>query len=319
LVLTGVLVLCLLGCNADVYIRSINNPVCTGGTTSCSIIGRDNVNGNAQNTNISTIRLEVGSQFKATYSYQASNQNNRVIPITAQAEITFVSIAEWVDTGDNIPQDAEMTNFDLLTPPATATFPVASYGNQPTLIPFATRQTVHSNFTATCFVVNNDSFSIAPDYYTMSGYGAACHLQITKSTPIAPSSRIALRVFIDTSLAGSGVSTSFTTFPWSVLSPTLQGTRVDAGDAFVMFGAKGQLPSQGSSQTTVTPGNIESTSNSDAPNEHSVYFGLVANNEISFSFDIGFEPHNIIYANSAASLTVPLAVLVIALCVSFGL
>jgi len=296
-------------CLGDLYTRTVNQPVCIGGSNSCSIIARDAVNNQAQNSNISTIRLEVGNQLQATYSYQASDRGNNVVPISAQTEITFVSVAEWVDDGDDVPQTSELSNFDLITPPSTSTFPTAAYGSMPTYIPFTTRQTVNFNFTAICYIVKNDSFSVPPDYITMTGYGSVCHLQVTKSTPIAPNSRIALHLYVDTALPGSGISPTFQNFGWSVLNGATQGRRLDGGGSWIMFAQKGQTPLQLTSQTLVNPSAVTSTSSGVNPNQMSVYFGLVANNQNSFEFDIAFEPKQILYQNNVASITVSIGAL----------
>jgi len=302
-----------------VYMRTVEAPVCTGGLSSCSLLGRDfnQRNNQAQNTNLTTVRLvSSNSLTKAVYTYQGSTLAGKQLPISAQASITFVNIAEWVDTNaDNIPQSNELSNVETLTTPLTPTFTVNSFLT-PAYMPFTTAVAPTANFSVICYIVKNNTYFVPPDSLFVTGYGATCHLHITRSTPISPGSRIALRVNVDTSLTGYSVGTSPTNFLWSIFSGQM-GSSLVIGNSYFRYRQKALVAGHASSDVDVKIGPSVSTGNSLLPNERTFAFGLVLNDAYSFDYDISFEPVQILY-DSAASLSISMFSIMAMIVVAFS-
>jgi hypothetical protein len=185
---------------------------------------------------------------------------------------------------DDIPQDNELTNVETLTTPLTPAFTVNSY-LAPAYIPFTTGCAPSANFSVICYIVKNNTFFVPPDYLSVTGYGATCHLQITRSKSITPGSRIALRVLVSTSLNGYGVGTSPTSFPWSIFSGQ-SGSSLVIGNSYFRYRQKALVLGHASSDVNVKIGPIVSTGNSLLPNEHTFAFGLALNDAYSFDYDI---------------------------------
>jgi len=301
--------------NANVqgrYYRVVQTPNCNPGVTSCQLTANDEVGNTQQQSNLTTVRLDASqSKLRAVFSYQPANRPGvDVRVISAQAEIVFAGVAEWIDSNsDNIPDASELSNQQNIAPVGGQTFQTGSLGTS--LIPFTTALTVGVNFTAKCYIVANDSYYLPFDDFKLSGFGAGCRLEITKSASIAPTSRLALMLRVDTSLLGGVVSPgTLEDFTWGPLNG-YQGRRLQSGGAYIIFGTKGQTaPFNTPSTDTVSVGAFTPTTGT----EYAVPLGLVANGVDSFHFDVAFEPQQIAYQSSSSTLTVSMMAMLAVFC-----
>jgi len=291
--------------------RTVNAPVCTNGDIGCTLTARDQLNGQNRNTNISSVRLDTsGNIMKAIFTYQGSTIQGQAVPVSAGASVTFLGVYEWHDTnGDNVPDAGELSNEELFSP-ANKNWQTAPYGSGSTAgyMPFSTGLTF-TNFSASCYIVKNDTFFVPPDFTSMSGYGAICRLHVTKSQPIAAGNRVALIISVGVTLQGGGVDTTSTSFLWSIFTSAM-GKRIVSGGAYVMYGAKAQPAGSTSSTAGMSPGPWTS-----ANGEQQLNLGLVSNDAYSFNYDIAFEPVDIVYSG-ATSVTVSLLALLSIVCVA---
>jgi len=304
----------------DRYQRQVQSPTCNTGNTQCLLSATDQVNGNQQNSNITKINVDPQSNnaLTAVFSYQAANrQNVEITSVSAQAEVTFAQLAEWVDSNLNgVPESNELTNLENIRPNSPFAFHTAYYEN-PTYIPLTSSLDATANVTIHCYIVQNDTYYVPPDYIYLDGYGAGCHLVFTKSQPIAPSNRLALVLKIDTSLSGGSVDPTLTSFTWSWWTG-YQGRQMAVGGAWVLLGTKALVTgSTGGSTLPVAAGAFTPVVGS--PTAFTVPLGIVTTGVNSFEFDVGFEPQQIFYQNSATSAAVSLLALFAVLFVGFVL
>jgi len=299
----------------------VQAPTCQTGNLQCSLSARDEVNNQIRQSNITSLRLDAnGGKLKAIFSYQAANrQGVDVRPISAQGEVHFAAVAEWVDANsDGKPQANELSNTETVAVPGSVDFRTASIlsGPNSNYIPFALTLTINYNLTAQCYIVNNDSFYVPMDNFKLSGYGVGCHITVSKSHSIAPTSNIVLILNVDTSLPGGVVSPgTLETFTWGPLSG-YQARRVQAGGSYIIFGSKANTNGNTApSNVNVALGDFTATTGT----EYSVPVGLATAGVNSFEFDVAFEPQQIFYESGAASVAASIVGMVALICAIFAL
>jgi len=301
--------------NGQDFERTITTAACNAGSTSCQLTANDKVDNQPRQSNITKVIVDTnGGVVRAIFSYQAANrQNVDVRPVSAQAEVSFAQVAEWNDANhNNIPDSGELTNAESIHPTGTISFNHLFYQDS-TYIPSSTILNSNANLTITCYIVQNDTFYVPPDLFQLSGYGAGCHVAVTKTQPIAPGNQIALILDVDTSLSGGSVDPgSLNSFTWSILTG-YQGRRVQVGGSWVIFGSKALLPGQLSSTLIANPGAFTAGTGT----SYSVPIGIVTNSD-TFEFDMAFEPQQIYYESAATSMAVSFFALSTILFVAFA-
>jgi len=287
--------------------RTVTAPSCSSGSLGCSLTATDYVNNNnAQQTNISTVRVDTtGGNLKASFTYQGANvQNDLVTGVSAAADVSFIGVYEWHDADmNNIPVDSEMSNPEAFTV-ANRNWQSNTYGTGVIAANMAFSSGLDfGNFTIDCYIVKNFTLDVPPDQLRMTGYGSICRIHVTKNTPIAAGNRIALKFYMNTVLPGGSVDTTPSTYVWSIFT-TATANRLRVGETWIQFSRQAQPTGAASSTVTAALGPFIVVTGQ----QQSVYVGMLQNGTNSYCYDVAFEPVNLVY-NGATSTTISLFVL----------